>query len=308
MLWLWLSLSSASLATRVKYQDIPCPLGEGDVVRIYERVSSNASGGFDSDLASYSSDGQFREYAVATCANSLFSLMAEDMSEPLPSGVTRKLNRALEAARAALSDPTSPRVWQRYEIAAQMYAALDAPPLQIAEVYLQASWVARDTVVGFHRGLEGPAAVKQLFEMGAAELDKPLSPADRRTVLYSLARAAHRGGYSARRDQYLAQFEAVGPLTDGELRAVAEFRHIVTEVEPYYQDQALVWLKEALSDDSLEEVERIQATYLIADLSRRRGLAGAAAPLYREVATHPKAPDSLRSMAELLLEDTQVQE
>lgn len=308
MFWLWLTLSTASLATRVKYQEYPCPLGEGDVVRVYELVSSNTQGGYDSDLVRYSSDGQFREYAVSTCANNLFSLMGVDMLAPLPQGAAPELKNRLEAFVSQLPDPKNPTTWQRYEIAAEMYQVLNRPPLEIAEMYLQASWVARDAVVGFHRGLEGPTAVRYLLEQGPKELNKPLTPDQRRAVLYSLARVAHRGGYGAQRQDYLRQFEQVGPLTDGEREAIATFRRIAEDVEPYYQDRAIAWIERALKEQELDEPEHLQATYLLADLSRRRGLAAAARPLYQEVASHPRAPAPLKEMASVLLEDVQPQE
>ena len=307
-LWLSLLLGQAQ-ATRARYQELPCPLptSAGEVVRVYTLVSGNTQGGYDSDTATYASDGQFREYAVATCAESLFSLYGEDMAalsqEGLAADQTAILKAALQAAVARLPDPANPAVWERYAIAAQIYAAMDRPPLQIAEVYLQASWTARDTVVGFHQGLEGPGAVAWLLEAGPRELEKPLTLEQRRTVLYSLARAAHRGGYSAERDAFLRQFEQAGPLTAEERAAVAEFRHIVGEVEPRYQDLALEWLGKALKDPKLAAGEQLRATYLTADLLRRRGRPSEARPLYQAVADDPQASASLRSMASLLLQE-----
>ena len=75
ILLLWPSLASA---TKVSVSVHPCPLGEGSV-KVYEKLSSNTLGGFDSDLAAYSSKGQFREYAISTCADNLLSLYGTDM-------------------------------------------------------------------------------------------------------------------------------------------------------------------------------------------------------------------------------------
>ena len=120
-------------------------------------------------------------------------------------------------------------------------------------------------------------------------------------MLYSLARVAHRGGFAEERDDYLRQFAAVGPLTEGEQATLEAFQHIATEVEPRYQDLALQWLEKALRDPGLAEGARIRATYLMADLLRRRGRSAEARPLYAEVASHPDAAPLLREMASTLL-------
>lgn len=301
LLWTW--ALSASHATQVRYEQLPCPLDPDDTVRVYAPLAANTQGGFDSDLAQYSSGGQFRTHAVATCAQSLFSLRGEDMAAPLPPDQVGALRDALREEVAALPDPSHPAVWERYRIAARMHQILGAPPLEIAELYLQASWTARDTVVGFHRGLEGPGAVRHVLAQGAVELDKPLTTEQRRTVLYSLARVAHRGGYAALREEHLRRFEAIQPLTPQERETLDHFRYVASVIEPHYQDQAIAWLRKGLQDEGLEDGERVQATYLLADLLRRRGQGAEAQGLYQEVAAHPSAPDLLRGMASSLLEE-----
>jgi hypothetical protein len=301
MSWIWMLPSTH--ATQVRFEQHPCPVDAMDVVRVYEQLSTNTHGGYDSDLAQYASNGQFRTYAVATCAQTLFSLRGEDMTRPIPHEQLPALERALQASIQQLADPSEPQVWERYEIAAQMHQVLEAPALDIAELYLHASWTARDEVVGFHRGLEGPAAVRYLLAQGPEELKRPLSVAQRRTVLYSLARVAHRGGYAEQREDYLRQFEQIAPLTGAERQTVDRFRHISSVTEPYYQDLAIAWLEKGLREADVSEADRIHATYLLADLFRRRGRAGESVALYQEVATHPDAPDLLRGMASSLLEE-----
>ena len=118
-----LLLSLMAWGTRVSYEDLPCPIGD-DIVRVYTRISSNTLGGYDSDLATYSSQGQFREFAVATCADSLFSLPAGRMSAPIDLSQHPGLTAALAEEIAALPDPSNPAVWERYGIAARMYREL----------------------------------------------------------------------------------------------------------------------------------------------------------------------------------------
>lgn len=302
-LLLWIGLQNLGHATQVRFDQYPCPLAADDVVRVYTLLSTDVRGGYDSDLAQYSSDGQFRTYAVATCEQSLFSLRAEDMRRPLPETHIDALQDALEDVIATdVANPQAPMVWERYAIAAHMYQLLDAPALDIAELYLHASWTARDMVVGFHAGLNGPQDVNALLEAGHAELERPLSTDDRRTVLYSLARVAHRGGHGEQRDALLETFEALAPLQPDEQRVLDEFRHIAHHIEPRYQDLAIVWLKKGLAEPDLTEAQRIQATYLLGDLLRRRGHPQQAVAQYRTVSTHPDASDLLREMAASLLE------
>ena len=63
---MFLMLSSLALATQLDIQIEPCPTGKG-TARVYTKVSANTHGGWDSDLVSYSTEGQYREYAIATC-------------------------------------------------------------------------------------------------------------------------------------------------------------------------------------------------------------------------------------------------
>lgn len=294
-----LLLSLIASGTRVVYQELPCPVGD-DVVRVYQLVSSNTLGGYDSDLATYASQGQFREYAVATCATSLFSLPVTLIQEPIDPALHPQLLAALTEEVAALPDPGEPAVWERYGIAARLLGELGRPPLEQAELYLQASWTARDTVVGYQQGLSGPAGVTALMDMGSAELAKPLTDEQRRTVLYTLARAAHRGGLGDARDAYLAQFEALGGLSEADQQALAEFRHIARTIEPQYQDLAIAAFQEALSG-SLTTEARLRATYLVADLMRRRGRTDEALPLYEAVLSDSQTPANIREMADLLV-------
>ena len=296
-----LLLSLISLGTRVVYQDLPCPIGD-DIVRVYQFVSGNSLGGYDSDLASYSSQGQFREYGVATCAENLFSLPVNQMQNPIDAAMHDQLLAALAEEVAALPDPDEPTVWQRYGIAARMLKELGGSTLEQAELYLQASWTARDTVVGYHQGLTGPGAVSTLMALGAEELKKPLTDEQRRAILYTLARAAHRGGLSTARNEFLKQFEALDELSTGDQAAITEFRNIATTVEPHYQDLAIGAFQASLLEGISAE-SRIRTTYLIADLMRRRGRYSEARPLYEAVLSNEGTPPNIREMAELLVSE-----
>ncbi len=291
-------LAGPAHATRVKVDTVPCPLGEGPV-KVYEKLVSNTLGGFDSDLAAYSSEGQFRQFAVSTCPDNLLSLYGPDMRKPLDEAQAA-------AARAALGEvlPTLPpapelQVWDRYRIAAAVYRGLGRDELQVAEVLLQASWTARDAAVGVYRALEGPVVARQLLDGGRAELEKGLTDDQRRTVLFNLARIAHRGGYVAERDDLLARLEATPGLTDRERAAVATLRAHAA-IEASLQDRAIVAFAAGLRAEGVDLDTKIRATYLLADLLRRRGRGREALPLYTRVLSEAQAPLNLREMAGVL--------
>jgi hypothetical protein len=197
---------------------------------------------------------------------------------------------------AALPNPAAPELWERYGLAAAAYKSLGRDDLFLAELWVEASWTARDAAVGYYANLQGPAATRALLDSGAKELDKPLPPADVKKVAYNLARVAHRGGYGAERDRWLARFEAAGGLDVQEREALARFRRLAGTVEPALQDKAIAHYTAALRG-TLPHPDKVRATFVLADLLRRRGRDREALPLYSLVANDTQAPADMRAMA-----------
>lgn len=301
MIPLLLALLPLAGATQVSTRVVPCPMGEG-FAKVFDRVGANASGGYDSDGASYASGGQWRAWRISTCDTNLFTLYGSDMGTPVAAKDRPKLTAALAAAVEKLPDRDEPEVWERYGIAAAMYGALGKDHVFLGDLWLEASWTARDAAVGYYEGLEGPAEARALLDAGKGELAKPLSAEDRARVLYNLVRVAHRGGYVAERDALLAKLEAE-PLPAAHREKVARFRKLATEVEPRLQAAALAELEAALAGAPLADAERARVRYLAADLRRRLGRAPEALPVYRDVAADVAAPESLRDMARFLADD-----
>jgi hypothetical protein len=285
-------------AVQVRAHDGPCPVGTGNV-RVFERISDNTSGGYDSDLATYSSDGQWRTFRLATCADNLFSLYGDDLLA-LTADQRKQLEGALPAAVAGVKDSKNPELWERYAIAASLYHALGKDDRFLGNLWLEASWTARDTAIGFYAGLQGPKGARALIDAGWEELKKPLSVEDRKKVLYNLARIAHRGGWGDERDGFLAAFEAAGPVTDREKESLDRFRRFAQVVEPALQDHAIEAFTAALRSQAPGD-EKTRMTYLLADLLRRRGRLRDAAPLYFLVANDRDTPDELRELAVFLV-------
>jgi hypothetical protein len=280
------SLAPAARAVRVTPIDnLPCPLDPAVSVRGFRKVLDNSVGGWDADLAYYGKEGQWRTFHVATCPGNLFSVYQEHLSEPLDARQKKLVEAALVKARAKLKDPANPTVTERHVLAAAVYEALGMPPLFLADVWLEASWTARDRAVGETTLLEGPAFTRRLLEAGAGELAKPLTPAQQRTVRFNLARVAHRGGYGAERDAHLAAFAALGPLSAQEQKALDIVRAVAQVEEPPLQREALRRYREALAKGGLSPKETARALYLSAELQRRLGaLAEARAGFTRALA------------------------
>lgn len=291
----WILAAGLAHAVQVSGRDLTCPVGSG-TARVYTRVTNNTSGGYDSDLASYSAGGQWRAYRVATCKPSQLTLFGTDMQAGVPTARQAAVTAATQKAVAALPNPAEPTIWERYGLAAAAYEALGKDDVFLGDLWVEASWTARDAAIGYYENLQGPKAARALVDAGKVELAKPLSLADRKKVLYNLARVAHRGGFNDERDDFLAQFEQAGPLDARETKAVATLRRIARDVEPALQDKAIARYTAALRTQ-LAHDEKVRVTYVLADLLRRRGRTRDALPLYFLVANDAQAREDLRGMA-----------
>ena len=291
-----LLVSAPALATKVGWHISPCPL-DGEQSKVPELYSQNSHGGYDSDLCSYSSQGQWRAHAIATCPADLLTLYAGDFDKVYDEQTLLALRAEADRLRAENPDADALEVWDRYALAVRFYKAMGRDDAFLGELYHQASWVARDGVVGVFLGLEGPMAAKELLAQGELELAKDLPAAERIKLLHNLARVAHRYGDGALRDRYLAQLEAVPGVGQAQLDAVAQMRHLALEVEPRFQDLAIEHYLAWLRQPELERDRLLRVTYLLADLLRRRGRLVEAVPLYSLVATSEDAPQQLRELA-----------
>jgi hypothetical protein len=295
LLWIVLLAASPAQATRVAVTSVQCPL-DGTAVRVHEKLSGDNRGGWDSDMARYSSDGQWRAYAISTCPSEFLTLLGKDFERIKPDQLGA-VEAVLAPWRTKYSAADLIPTWERYEIAADVYRALDWPAGELAQLYLEGSWTARDQVVGIYGGLEGPQGARALLDAGAGELAKNLDAPTRKIVLHNLARVAHRGGFNAERDEMLDRFEAVGSLTPREQQVLTEFRFISTQVEPRLQDLAIAELERTLEDTGLDEETRLRTTYQLADLHRRRGRIGDAIAGYAFVTASSATPDEVRELA-----------
>ena len=291
---------AAALATGIRLEEVDCPYGDGPV-RKYHKVSANTHGGYDSDLAVYSTRGQFREHAISTCPSNYFSAMGSDLDMVIPTSKSTAIDAAIEASRRTWRDRDNPEVWERYDTAARIARVLDRGPLTVAELYLNASWTARDKAVGVYvGGLAGPEAARQILDIGSKELEGDLDPEKLKLMRYNLARVAHRGGFSAERDTHLNAYLKLTTLTEAERAAGQRLRKISRDIEPALQAHAIMALKEALANENDPE-KLVLARYQLADLQRRIGQFDAARKDFHQVVQSTDAPKELKTMAGFLL-------
>lgn len=296
-----LAAPSPADATQVVWRSGPCPIGS-DSVRVFSKVSENMLGGWDSDTATYSAEGQWRTHKIATCAESLFSVYNDDVPLLQPDeALQRRLDRVLATARAELANPDEPTVWERYRLAARIYAELGRTSLFMGDLWLEAGWTIRDSGVGYYEGLNGPETTRGLLDAGAKELARGLPPAQEKAVRFNLARVAHRGGYAAEREAHLAAYKALGVMSKREADAVGKLE-AAAKLEPFYQREALRFFEEARTDATLTAAERARATYLVGDLHRRLGAPDLARPAYAAALEAPELDPKLAQMARYLLD------
>src|SRR5690606_11722245 len=160
-----------------------------------------------------------------TCPTVLLSLYGKDMTEGLSEADQEKLGPLLQTIREEVADPDALALWDRYRHAARIYHALGRDRWEIAQIHHQAAWPVRDHAVGVVEGIDGPAAAREPLDVGAAQLERSLPAAQRKVLLFNLARIAHRGGYLAERDRMLAELDRLKDLTPTETGVRAALRH-----------------------------------------------------------------------------------
>ena len=293
---IWISVwMTTAHATGIHTTDAPCPIDDTDTVKLYFQISSNEFGGFDSDGATYSSGTQFREHAISTCTKSLFSAYPTDMQTSFSPDDVQQIKTWL----GPIADQyPNPMPWERYEIAAEYYRWKGKPALFMGRLYLEAAWTARDKAVGIHPELQGPVVADQVLEQGAKELQKELTPEQRKMVTFNLARVAHRNAQFDKREQYLTAFLTDPALDDYERQTGLEFAKLTKEVEP-----RLLTLARSEYMNHLQQAPKDgQTLYLLGDLNRRLGEYNQARTYFERANLSPQLQPEQRMIIAHLLE------
>ena len=280
-----------SFALGLNTQVISCPVGT-DQVKLFTKNSGNSLGGWDPDLAIYDSDGQYRNYAIATCQNNLLSLYAEDMQKPFKPDQITTLEALLPELQKQYPNPDKLNIWDRYDIAVLCYQALQADPKLIAELYMNAAWTIRDQVVGLHQ-LNGPEDMWLLLISAQEELKKDLSEQQRKLVLYNLARVAHRFGAYPLRDSYLNMFLNLKTLTTQEQSSTESFSKAVLLEEQYLKKAQAILL--SIPDPTEREL------LWIAEIHRRQGNTDTAKQLYQTLQSQQSEDRYIKKSSEFFI-------
>lgn len=297
---LFVALLSTALATGVRSDTVPCPFGNGTVKRFY-KVSTNTMGGYDSDLAAYSTRGQFRAHAISTCPDNFFSILGNRLDVPILERDSGAIQSAIDEARLEWRNRDQPTVWERYDTAARIGIALGQDPLEIADLYLNAAWTVRDVAVGVYvGGLNGPEAARQIITVGNQELTKNLTSDAQKMVHYNLARVAHRGGFAKERRAHIQAFLALPSPTPEERAAGERLKQMSASTEVRYQERAASLLKAALKQ-SADPVRVARAEYQLADTLRRLERFEEAKTHFESVRDNANAPEQLRELSRYLL-------
>ena len=189
----------------------------------------------------------------------------------------------------------------RYLLAAQIYEALGRDWLFLANLYVEASWVARDQVVGVFLGLEGPGAAIQMLNEGEVALQQDLDSQQRKILLHNLTRIAHRAGLTEERNRYLKAFSGLN-LNEQEQSVLRRMQEGIA-LESQMQTLAIEQLTKGLRIDGIDMTQKVQSTYLLADLLRRNMEYRKSFGLFAFIIAEETAPESLRKMALLLSND-----
>lgn len=257
-------LSPIALATGIHTDQVPCPIGK-DVAKIFFVLSSNEYGGYDSDGATYSSGMQYRNYEISTCPQTLYSALGADMKTSWTEEEEQKILEIINKTTATFQKPKLPEIWERYEIAIEIYRWQEKPSTFLISLYQKATWSIRDEAVGIHEGLAGPIVTDQVLEAGKKELQKNLTAEQRKMVLYNLARAAHRNARFKQRKEYITQFMSLSDLSPAEKKAGERFLELTEVIEPNYLEKTKKEVERYLKENPTDG----QMLYLLGDLHRR---------------------------------------
>ena len=297
-----LLMLASAFATSVRFEDVPCPYGDGTVRKFY-KVSGNTLGGHDSDGAVYSTRGQFRAHAISTCSSTFFSVMGTELDRTVPPEKKAAVDGAIAAARSEWVDKKQPTVWERYDTAARIAMAQGRDAISVGELYINAAWTARDAAVGVYvGGLNGPSAAREILTLGGKDLSKELTPEALKLLRYNLARVAHRGGFSAERDIHIDAFLALSNLTPEERAAGRTLKYLTRQVEPKYQQAAAGALAKSLTEKD-DPSNLARARYQLGDTLRRLGQMTEAKKQLQAALNDPNTPEDLKGLAAFLLEE-----
>ncbi len=280
-------------------EDLRCPL-DGHISTRDRVVATNVLGGMDSDFCPYSSSIQPREFEAVTCSLCLYSARVGRFEKKLPDLTRRALSAVLDPLRAQMGDPEALTPWQRFELAALVASVEGEDPYEIGRLYLEGAWTVRDRIVGFLPRITGPLEIWQTLN----ELDPQQQALKDRVrwamALFDLHRAAHRGGFTERRDAYFRTLDGQTDLPPEIFQRQEKVRDWL-EIENRYLAKAAGQFQIAMARTDITPAQKAKAEYLFGDMLRRLGRLEEALPHIRAQANNPAAPEDVQGAARQIL-------
>jgi hypothetical protein len=287
-----LVIAAAVQAASLVPGNYTCPV-DGTPVEAMVPVATNALGGTDSDFCQYAKGSQARENEVITCPSCYYTARLGRFDQPLTDIQREKLLAMLATATDGFPEVERLEPWDRYQLAVLCAGVLDESALERARLLHTAAWTARDRIVGFLPGIDGPLDVRMKLD----ELDEQwLAIPDLLTQqrgLFLLVQLAHRGGFTVRRDAYLAQLDDLQPVPAELTELRAQTRELIT-VEDRFLGKAILHYEAALRADEGTPEDKLQVRYLIVDLRRRLGETEGLREEINLLATDANVPENLR--------------
>lgn len=279
---------------------------DGHSFEVFVPASSNGLGGFDSDGCSYAKGMQPRQFEVVTSPTTLFSAPLEAFTEPIPDEKKAALTEMLLGLGRDVADVRGLKPSERYELAAAVARQLGKDDFIVGELYLQAAWTVRDTIVGFLPSVVGASDawskfIETLPEVRALDNDRGATIA-----FFDMARLAHRGGFVHERDDMLAlstRIPDVGLNADDKR---AEFARRVGQ-ERRLLEKARESFRGGLEAQLGEREVRAGYRFLVGDLSRRLGDFDEARTVLEAVELDKASGEQTRSLARDVLAVLKVQ-
>ncbi len=269
-----------------------CPV-DGTELEVLVPVATNALGGTDSDYCQYAKGSQPREHEVITCPTCYYSARLGHFDRPLSDTQREKIVAMLGTATEGFPPAERLDPWDRYQLAVLCAGVMDESAMERARMLHTAAWTARDRVVGFLPGIDGPLDARmKLDELDVQWLEIPDLLTQQRG-LFLLVQLAHRGGFTGRRDAYLDRLDELQPIPQELTDLRAQTRELI-EIENRFLGKAIHHYEAALKADEGTPEDKLQMRYLIVDLKRRLGETEGLREEINLLLTDANVPEDLR--------------
>jgi hypothetical protein len=298
-----LTAASALSATTFQTKTFTCPLDgtkfEGKVV-----AATDSDGGVDSDLCPWPAGEVSLPHEVQVCPKDFYAVLNAyfdlDLTEDIKANLTAALAKWREKhAESKTVDDISPPL--RWELTAVCAIVKHDDTRQMAEIWLRASWVQRQTgLKGFTLEFGDPISAFEVLTDVERDIRKAKKAKDRTELTFQMVMGAQRAGDVPRRDKYIAELEKQDLDEAGKARLEALRKSFAAEAE--YQKLALARYVKAVDAEEGTPKDRALYQYLVGDLNRRLGNRDEAVKAFRKLLTTGEVDRNVKDVAGFLMD------